>query len=305
MNTYVINFGIKDFVGTFVRFNTAIYILAFVVYVLTLLKYGSSYVMYESEILGTLLVDKGIPRFVAYSLDPNICAIFIATPLFMHMLSNKGKLDILVMFYVFLILITWSRSAIAVLLLSFLLYLTVLSIIALIKCKVNFRLLFFSTFIITIVFSLIFFAIEYFSVQDLIQKRLDSAQRASGRFEVWSNALELFNHYPFFGIGLYSFLKWNAALFGGAHHIHNTYLDILVESGIFGLIHFLLVIVVYYIKIFYASRLVVGNYAIVSAVWLTFNLGLISSLTAISHEGFIFSLIAISYLMPRLSSFGK
>ena len=273
--------SVKSFVELFVKLSFYIYLLAFFVYLLSLLKVLGDLGSYEGQVLGALLVDKGIPRFVAFSFDPNIASIFIATPLFLSLSVNRNKTAL---FFVLLIFITWSRSAIIIITLIFsihffrsLLYGKISSVLIIFMCVI-----------------LLYFFIDILNVDEMIQKRVDGLGRASGRFEAWSNGLAIFNDNIIFGIGIYSFYLWNIRFFGDAHHLHNTYLDVLVEGGIIGLILFSLPIGLLLLRLVFAK----SSYFLVniSYLWM-FNIAMIGTLTAISHEGFIFNFFLSSLLL--------
>ena len=75
--------------------------------------------------------------------------------------------------------------------------------------------------------------------QDFISARASGASDGSGRFKDWANALNTVADYPF-GIGIFSFLKYNIEVLGGNHYVHNTYLELLVEGGVHTLILYLI-----------------------------------------------------------------
>lgn len=60
----------------------------------------------------------------------------------------------------------------------------------------------------------------------------------SGRTEIWSNALEMFSLRPMLGWGGFSFRDVNQLYFDDPRFAHNTYIEVLVESGIIGFLVF-------------------------------------------------------------------
>ncbi|USD94748.1 hypothetical protein CTT30_00885 [Vibrio coralliilyticus] len=297
LNSYTSQYGLYDLVTFFIKFNLVIFSIAFVIYIITLFAYGNSYTSYEGSILGVFMVNKGMPRLVAYAPDPNMVSLFISAPLFLRLFLNRGKFDIVVLFFSLLLFMTWSRAAIAVLVVV-LLFLILFNSMSFIK---NFTFSY-RTLIFVFLFTLIiYFSVEIFSLQELIERRLSDVHRASGRFDIWSNAIDIIIDNPYFGVGVYSFAKWNMALFNDAHHTHNTYLDILVESGIFGFTLFSISLSLFFVKILNVNMSLKRKSVLFS--WLVFSLGMILSLSAISHEGFIFTLVFLSFLLSRMNFF--
>jgi putative inorganic carbon (HCO3(-)) transporter len=65
-----------------------------------------------------------------------------------------------------------------------------------------------------------------------------SEESAAGRFDAWYEAIYLFRHNPFFGVGVDNFQEY--------HEItaHNSYMLVLAETGFFGLVCFLALLVI-------------------------------------------------------------
>ena len=97
-----------------------------------------------------------------------------------------------------------------------------------------------------------------FSLNDSISQASTisvSSGNSSGRFELWSNALDFFVKHPIIGCGLGNWkvesLPYWSKLQSGyivPYHAHNDYLEILTELGIFGFLSYLsiFIIVFYY-----------------------------------------------------------
>lgn len=56
----------------------------------------------------------------------------------------------------------------------------------------------------------------------------------SGRTTIWMNGLALFKAHPLWGIGIDNFRSYHDLLFRHEHYMHNTYLEVLVETGLVG-----------------------------------------------------------------------
>ena len=75
-------------------------------------------------------------------------------------------------------------------------------------------------------------------VRDMIQTRMiDSSDGGSGRVMLWKNALTLFKSSPVLGIGLN-----NLYLDLGNVYVHNTLLQVLVETGLLGFLIYIIFI---------------------------------------------------------------
>lgn len=71
----------------------------------------------------------------------------------------------------------------------------------------------------------------------------DANQFASNRLDQWPVALDLISRHPFQGNGPHAFETYNAAYIGVDEiQLHNVFLNISVEYGLFGLFLYLIVI---------------------------------------------------------------
>lgn len=75
---------------------------------------------------------------------------------------------------------------------------------------------------------------EVFLIIERLQRTTDS-----GRFELWSKALNFWNQAPFFGIGWLQFHERYLQYSFVTYNTHNVYLQLLCETGLFGLTLFL------------------------------------------------------------------
>ena len=81
---------------------------------------------------------------------------------------------------------------------------------------------------------------SYWDRMKTIQNYEEDAS-ATGRFEIWTQAVELWKENPFFGIGPGNFKKISPEYLGRERVTHNTYIQILSEQGLFGFIIFYLI----------------------------------------------------------------
>lgn len=81
---------------------------------------------------------------------------------------------------------------------------------------------------------------SYWDRMKTIQNYEEDAS-ATGRLEIWTQAVELWKENPFFGIGPGNFKKISPEYLGQERVTHNTYFQILSEQGLFGFIMFYLI----------------------------------------------------------------
>lgn len=137
----------------------------------------------------------------------------------------NSYLSILLLTFSFLVLFTYSRSVWIALFVGILIY--IVSQSKYLKVKHFIYLLVF-----LFILSLIFLNI------DSLSNRIDQlfTLNTSGRDRIWLKAIELIKEKPFFGWGIDTWKINGAINFNG---IHNSFLEILVFTGVFGFISFL------------------------------------------------------------------
>jgi len=79
-------------------------------------------------------------------------------------------------------------------------------------------------------------SIMKFDIGRLLEGRIAdfSSDGGSGRFELWGRAWEYFLAHPVMGIGADNFIEYNKFYFGESLYTHNTFLQVLTESGLLG-----------------------------------------------------------------------
>ncbi|MEK1831873.1 O-antigen ligase family protein [Priestia megaterium] len=74
---------------------------------------------------------------------------------------------------------------------------------------------------------------------------------------MWSRAFEFFSSHPFAGIGAFNFSEYNLFYYGEALYVHNTFLEILSETGMIGFclyFSFLLLVLLQLLKQKYTNK---------------------------------------------------
>jgi len=177
-------------------------------------------------------------RLVATILDPNytggILAIFVSIATSLYLFKNKIIYLLITIFFIFVLFLTFSRSAYLALLIS-------MFVVGLIKSpKV--------ILVIISVFILAFFSIT--QVKDRIMGAFAVDDTASARIESWQKAIVIAKDNPFFGVGFntyrfaqvkYNFFTQEDPLGGhsGAGS-DSSFLFVAATTGIFGLLFFVI-----------------------------------------------------------------
>lgn len=235
-----------------------------------------------------LLMDRGIPRLIGTFTDPNIFAFcnFVFFYYYLTHLKRKGS-RIGLLLTVVTLLLTFSRGAFVAVAFGILLYFVAA------KTKTKIRMIIWGS-----IFGIgaIYFAQSYFNIDvvKIVTDRFTEVQGdgASGRFDIWGNGLKLFSDNPFFGIGIYNYRSYSNNMFGIDHYMHNTFLEVLTESGMVGFILYSLFFLGLF-RMFYKNRKQPYN-----TNYLFFTLCsmgvMMSSLSLISNENF-FLFLAICW----------
>ncbi|MFC0187291.1 O-antigen ligase family protein [Fictibacillus aquaticus] len=184
-----------------------------------------------------VLIDRDYPRLIGLLQDPNYY-VFYNTIFFAFYLCSSGswKNRFGLMLCLVTNILTFSRGGIAVMLLIFLLYIIILP-------SPRKKLKLAGGAILSLVVG-VYGAVSFlkFDIYGVLKSRISdfSNDGGSGRFELWGRAWDYFNENIWTGVGAYNFPDYNTYEYGDALRVHNTFLDILSESGILGFSAFLL-----------------------------------------------------------------
>ncbi|MEB2298017.1 O-antigen ligase family protein [Lysinibacillus xylanilyticus] len=181
-----------------------------------------------------LMLDRSMPRLIGILSDPNIFVVSNSFFLFFFLANMKGKKG-KIGFALALIttILTFSRGGLLATLVGIVITIAFLNV----KTKIK---IFFVIPIMTWISYFIVLKVMHIDIYQMLIKRMESVGKdgGSGRIEIWNNGLSLFLDNPVQGIGIYNFRDYNAELFGQGIYMHNTFLEILVESGVIGSVLF-------------------------------------------------------------------
>ncbi|GGB41514.1 O-antigen ligase family protein [Fictibacillus barbaricus] len=183
-----------------------------------------------------VFMDREYPRLIGLVADPNYL-VFYNTLFFTYFLCNlnnmRNRLGLLLC--IVTSLLSFSRGGLAAFVAIFILYILIMN-----HPMRQLRLLIgsFLSIAVMLYVSVTFLRFDIYSV---IQSRIQDFSRdgGSGRFELWERAWEYFMGSPWIGIGASNFLPYNRFQFGDSLQVHNTFLEILSETGIIGAFGFL------------------------------------------------------------------
>ncbi|MHC5201491.1 O-antigen ligase family protein [Myroides sp. LJL119] len=180
----------------------------------------------ENVVKYGVMLDRSTPRLIGLGADPNNLVFASTLPWYFLLLkANKTRFEIVTfLMLTCCVILSFSRGGwLGIFIPAFLYFM------------VNFRRISLKYFFLVATFTIsviIYFYETLFKLLDEgISNRLDIGS-GSGRFDLWATGLEVFENNFFFGLGA------NMFVFDYGKYVHNTYLQVLVDGGIFGFILF-------------------------------------------------------------------
>lgn len=231
-----INFNIEEIESCFYDASKIFILISLLMYMIGYFIISGAYSDYEHVRVYGVLVERGMPRLIGPLLDPNILSMYTSV-LFYYLLfkNNKNHIDnIYLILTIVTIFLSLSRGGILAIIIPLSLYIIYRFLIFLYLMRIRHKFYFKLMLIVVIVFIVSYYLISTGEFSAFLEKRVSSVSNASGRFEIWSNLIQLWIDNPLFGIGWYNFLYYNAEVFEGTNYAHNTFLEVLVETGLVG-----------------------------------------------------------------------
>lgn len=184
-----------------------------------------------------VFMDREYPRLIGLVADPNYL-VFYNTLFFTYFLCNLNHIRnrIGMLLCIITSVLSFSRGGLVAFIAIFILYILILN-----NPIKQLRLLI-GTFIAIAVSFYIAITFLSFDIFGVIQSRMQdfSSDGGSGRFELWGRAWDYFLSSPWIGVGASNFLPYNQFQFGDSLQVHNTFLEILSETGIIGAFCFMI-----------------------------------------------------------------
>lgn len=185
-----------------------------------------------------VMLDRNYPRLIGLVQDPNFFVFYntlFFTYFLCHATSLRNRVGLLLC--ILTNILTFSRGGLLAIILVFCLYIVMNDPLKKLKLVVN---LVISLIVVTTI-AVVLLKFDLFSI--LESRILDfSNDGGSGRFALWMRAWDYFSSHMIFGIGAFNFSDYNFFQYADTLTVHNTFLDILSESGLLGLFFYLLFI---------------------------------------------------------------
>lgn len=224
-----------------------------------------------------LLLDRGTPRMIGTFSDPNIFAFgnFLFFFYYLTHLKHKNSKTGLIL-SLFSLVLTFSRGAYIALLIAFVFY----YIFSSAKSKILIPII--TSFFIVLIITLSNWLWK-FDVIEIIRNRFStlSTDGGSGRIDIWLNGLSFFENNPIFGIGIYNYKSYSEYFFGINHYMHNTFLEVLVESGLIGFILYALFFAMLFVQMLLNLKNVKFQYLFLTFVSMVV---MMNSLSLVANE---------------------
>lgn len=264
-------------------------IVSLILYIVGLQHFGL-YGGEEREIFAGLLVDRGYPRLIGLLDDPNIF-IFYNTIFFMYYMTNLHNMTNILglILCVTTSLLTFSRGGILALVLVIFVYVCTSSFAK--KIKIMMSLLLFGVVIFSLSNSVMGGQLD-----DILNKRISdfSHDNGSGRFTLWEAAFKYYLSNPYIGIGAFNFSNYYEFQFNEKLYVHNTFLEILSESGTIGFLLYSAFLFVLMFKLTQYTLFREKPYLLLTMVAFLFQM---MSLSLIINEAFfLFLAIVVKYI---------
>ena len=264
-------------------------IVSLILYIVGLQHFGL-YGGEEREIFAGLLVDRGYPRLIGLLDDPNIF-IFYNTVFFMYYMTNLHNMTNIIglILCVTTSLLTFSRGGILALVLVVFVYVCTSSFAK--KIKIMMSLLLFSVVIFSLSNSVMGGQLD-----DILNKRISdfSHDNGSGRFTLWEAAFKYYISNPYIGIGAFNFSNYYEFQFNEKLYVHNTFLEILSESGTIGFLLYSAFLIILMFKLTQYTLFREKPYLLLTMVAFLFQM---MSLSLIINEAFfLFLAVVVKYI---------
>ncbi|OOE62350.1 O-antigen ligase family protein [Salinivibrio kushneri] len=235
-------------------------VISLILYFWGLLIVNGDFYSYNSSKIYGVMIDRHIPRMIGVTNDPNFFAFYL-TPFLLYFYSKKDKsvADIaLLILSLLLLFLSFSRGAMLSVFFVIVLYETIRTINP--RHKIRFvnksellKSLIRPFLLISVFVCSALYLVSLDNVVEMVSARVESAADASGRLDIWKNGFALFVDNFILGIGIYNFQHYNIQYFNDWHYMHNTHLEVLVESGLIGALLYISFNLLLFLRLFRLS----------------------------------------------------
>ncbi|MGF6954134.1 O-antigen ligase [Neobacillus sp. B4I6] len=192
-----------------------------------------------------VMLDRDYPRLIGLVQDPNFFVLY-NTLFFCYYLCNSNSLKNKIGLTLCIItnLLTFSRGGLLIMAFIFFIYILNDNPLKRLKLLVG---------IVAALSVSLYIAIVHlkFDIYGILESRIEdmSSDGGSGRLELWGRAWDFFASHKYVGIGAFNFPAYNSYQFGDTLQVHNTFLEILSESGLLGISCFCLFIILVFAQL--------------------------------------------------------
>jgi O-antigen ligase len=260
---------------------------------------------------------KGIDWFFGYpKSDPGLGQIIALSGPFVKHNSFSGYLELILPLVVFLALARkkWYLSILAFMVLVMLAFSWVYVFQRTSWVSVAFSVIIISFFVgkrYVVILGIFFICMACF-LPPVVYERMDQTFQEGGdtnRFTMWKEGFQYFNRSPLIGAGLEGYYNYYKNKGATAMHIHNTYLELLVDAGIMGFFSFLYLLVVFVKRSFSVLKLadkrrkwILGG--LLASCFSYFIAGLFSTnmIVGVGFSSMFWMMLSLAVILPDLSS---
>ncbi len=245
---------------------------------------GMEYIGNEINFYG-LLLDRSTPRLTGtVSGDPNIFVFYVTLYFFFTLTNLHSRMNkIGFLLATVAIILSLSRGAYISIIVGIVVFLLVSR-----NRKTKLKII----FIAAILFVIILKYQDNFNIINYITQRFNEIAQdgGSGRFTIWMNAINTFKENPM-GIGINSTIPYNLEHFSKAMYVHNSFLEVLLETGIIGFVIYLsLWVAMFYCsyKLIYMNKRTVYIFITLISMFIQLN-----SLSIFYNEALYFAILLL------------
>ena len=230
-----------------------------------------------------IILEGGVKAFGRFNIYFSPVIYKLMLPCTFFFIPNSKHKFLKFLFFSFIFLRIGERTSAIVLIVIYIIY-RILKIVK--KSKILYNLIFILTFIIIIGFTYIYVNLQYMEIGYTINNMFIKYTKGnffSGRNIIWEIAFYYINKAPILGYGLENNILH---LVGIELSEHNTYIRILLQGGILGLLIFFMFLYAIWKKYFYYLNsdlvLVSASYLIGTLVFINFEVTLVGNTVAIA-----------------------
>lgn len=200
-------------------------VFSIIYYILGIITYNGDY-SENAKNLG-IMIDRSMIRAKGFTDDPNIFSLYVGICLIISALNPIKKNKNFILFLLLItFLLTLSRGGIIAMIIA-ISATTIVKLFLSPQQEIKKVILVLLIIILAVAYIILFND----TLLNIIVKRLNNINSASGRFELWSLAFKAFHERPIFGHGIFTTKYIFEQILGKPAYTHNTFIELLLEGG--------------------------------------------------------------------------